>query len=243
MQSRADFSALLPSILTTILVISPLLLPALWRLFFGRDATPARRLALIVFVLSSAVMLPFALFTLVLFHWNLAAYLLLVPLFAAWIGPRLALAQAAYGALFLIAAIVNFAFVPLTAVFSAPDRFSAHSFGWPEVAEAVRTHLAEFNVDFFAGTSYPLASQLAFARQNPKVTSLYPGTDQFDFWFDAEAHRGQSAIVIADRFNAFSDRYAELFERVTELEPVEIMRFGYRVNTIRIFFAEGFRPD
>lgn len=242
MQSRADFAALLPSILTTIFILSPLLLPAFWRLVFSGDTAPARRLALFVFLLSSAVMLPLSLFTLVLFHWNLAAYLLLVPLFAAWIGPRLALAQAAYGVIFLIAAIVNFAFVPLTAIFSVPDRFSAHSYGWAEVAEAARPQFAESNVDFYAGTSYPLASQLAFAQRDPSVTSLYPGMDQFDFWFDTEAHRGQSAIVIADRFNSFSERYAERFDKVTELEPVEITRFGYRVNTIRIFFAEGFRP-
>ncbi|MEX0859993.1 MAG: glycosyltransferase family 39 protein [Cucumibacter sp.] len=235
------FGAIGPVLLTTLFVLSPFALPALFRLLFGPDAGPARRLGVIVFLLSSAVTFTLSLYTFVLFHWNLVAYLILLPLAAGWIGRRLAIAQAAYGAVALLAGIVNFAALPLTALMGVPDRFSAHSYGWTEVAAAVEAAEAQTGAAFLAGAAYPLAAQLAFALRNPEVTSLYPSIDEFDFWFDPAAHRGRSAIIVADGFHPLGRGIVSRFETVTELTPVEIGRFGIRINEIRIYFGTGFR--
>lgn len=238
-----NFGAIGPVLLTTLFVLSPFVLPALFRLLFGPDAGPARRLGVIVFLLSSAVTFTLSLFTFVLFHWNLVAYLLLVPLAAGWIGRRLAIAQAVYGAVALLAGIVNFAVVPLGSLFDFSDRFSIHSWGWAEAAAAVQRAEVRSGVQFLAGTAYPLAAQLAFALEDPQVTSLFAGIDEFDFWFDPAAHAGQSAIIVADGFHPLSPNIAARFETVTELPAVAIERFGYRVNHLHLYLGEGFRRD
>jgi hypothetical protein len=100
----------------------------------------------------------------------------------------------------------------------------------------------EHDADFVGVQRFQTASQLAFAMDDPQIAAITPRRSGFDDWFDAEAHRGQSAIVLTDgRDNpAF---WQTQFTGVTKLRTLRIVHAGQPVNTYELFFATEYRPD
>jgi hypothetical protein len=96
--------------------------------------------------------------------------------------------------------------------------------------------------DAFVATSfYTTAAQLGFAIRDADVFALSPRHDQFDFWFDPEAHRGSDAIIVADPYFPI-DHAAAQFQSVTALKEMHILSYGRVIYSPTIYLAKGFIP-
>ena len=226
-----------------VLFLSPFLLVPIGA-FLLRPGSDPGRLARMVFGLSTLAIFSISFFTSTLFHWNLVAYLVALPFLIFHFRWRwLYWAQLAYGTAFLGFALVNYAIVPLTDVQGIRDEASAWVYGWEETAAAVEAARVEHGAGFVATPDYTTASLLGFAMGDSDVTSLSPATDQFDFWFDAAAHAGETAILFDDDWRPLSGAVTARFEEVTLLEEIPVSRLGKPLDRHRIYLAKGFRSD
>ncbi|HEX7900724.1 MAG TPA: glycosyltransferase family 39 protein [Planctomycetota bacterium] len=164
-------------------------------------------------------------------HWAAPAYVTLVALAAAtsWRRPLVWTARAA--AVALVLAIVVLPFLPRERVT-----------GWERLAAEV----GKRRPDFVIGREYHLASQLGYhLRPLPAVefTALGEPSKAFPHWWDGEAFRGKSAVVVSDRKHAARDRalVEARFERVGPDEEVRVRRFG-EVEDFVLLRAVGYRP-
>ena len=66
--------------------------------------------------------------------------------------------------------------------------------------------------------------------------------DGYDDWFDAEAHRGQDAIIVADYWRQLDPAVAAQFRSVEPVRLFDITRFGKVLDHITIYVARDFAP-
>ena len=66
--------------------------------------------------------------------------------------------------------------------------------------------------------------------------------DEFDYWFDPAAHRGQAAIVVADHWRPLTPAISAEFQSLQLLAAVPITRFGYALGSESIYLGKGFDP-
>ena len=71
------------------------------------------------------------------------------------------------------------------------------------------------------------------------VTALSSRHDQYDFWFDPVAHRGQDALIVSDRLLGTGD-IAKQFDELIELESVPYSRFGVSIYEPTIYLGRNF---
>ena len=228
-------------LLGALAVLSPFLLWAMARFAMARgDGQSYPR---VLFWLSSLGFLLAALVTNILIHWNVIAYVAALAFLAPFLRNRILVwGQLAYGALAVLVAFVNFSVLPVTALAGRADQTSAWSYGWDAVAAEILAQQARAPADFIAATDYVLASPLAFALHDAAVTSLSPRREAYDDWFDAGAHRGQSALLVADRWRPLRDRLRAQFDTVDQIAEVPVTRFGRLVDTYTLYRATGFHP-
>jgi 4-amino-4-deoxy-L-arabinose transferase-like glycosyltransferase len=242
---KASFDGLIPFVLSIVIFLSPILLWVIGRfLFVRRDPPAAIGLARTAFTISSVVILLVSMTTLVLFHWNLVAYAAVLPYLAIYLKPRWLLpVQAIYGAVFAVAAFVNYAVTPLTPVSAWHDEATAWSYGWAPTVAAVEAARTANAVGFVAAADYTTASLLGFHMHDRDVVSLSTRTDEYDFWFDPAAHKGQDAILFGDTWRPLTPAVAALFESVTELQALPVVVGTTEVDVHHIYLARGFQPD
>ena len=197
------------------LFVSPFLFWPIARFVMARrDSVPGLGFARIAFVISSLGIVAVAFTTLMLFHWNLVAYAAMLPFLACFMRPRWLLpAQAAYGVLFAGLAFVNYAITPLTAVRDWRDEATAWSYGWAPTA-AARRAAAEASMRSASSprptTPPPRCSALPCTTATWSASRRAP--TQFDYWFDAEAHAGEDAILFGDRWRPLPKSLIAQFE-------------------------------
>lgn len=242
-----DLSGLTGYLLTILVFVSPFLLWPVVRFLRSRGRpegeSPAIGLARMVVVVSTLTWLVASLFTNILFHWNLVAYLAFAPFVWAYMPARWVLsAHCAYAAIAALLAMVNYCIIPILALISQADQTSGWSWGWQDVAVRVRAEQQAHGAGFIAASDYALAAPLAFSLQDRDVTSLDPDRDQFDFWFDAKGLAGADAIIVVDRWRPLRTAARAQFTNVTELGQVEVSRFGIPVTNYTIFLGQGFIP-
>ena len=237
-----SFSGTIGYLLGVVLMLSPFLLWPVFRFAFARrDGTGLARVA---FWVSTIAFLAASIFTNILIHWNVIAYTAALPFLLTFLRSRILLVgHMLFGVLIVAFVLFNYNIVPVLALFNPNgDRTSAWSHGWSEVAAAVEAAKQGREVGFIAGTSYETASPLGFALGDPEVTSLAARTDAYDFWFDAEAHRGQSALIVADRWQWLTSSIRERFATVEQVGTVSIVREGRPVDDYGIYYATGYTP-
>jgi hypothetical protein len=162
-----------------------------------------------VFWASTGILLLLALLSTALYYWNIAAYLLMVPLlpgfflrqsgtsdesesvtgakqleYKVFSTPRLFWSGQAYGLLFALLLGIHYGVLPISAFFSADgDPDSRMLYGWQEVATAVTTAKTDFSqVPILITTDYRSASALAYELNDSSVMAVSDRIDQFDFW-------------------------------------------------------------
>lgn len=221
--------------LGAIAVLSPFILIPMARFLLARN--DGHRFAKLVFWLSTLGFLAASLWTNILIHWNVLAYVAVLPFLAPYFRARwLIAAQVAYGVLSIGFASVNYAVVPITAMTSHTDQTSGWSYGWDEVAAAVREIRARETIDVIAATDYALASALGFALADPDVVSVSARRDAYDDWFSLSEHKGQTLLIVADQWRPLD---ASQFAKVEPIQTVAITRFGRAIDTYTLYRAVG----
>lgn len=117
------------------------------------------------------------------------------------------------------------------------------SYGWEEVIPEVEKALAERKIGFVATPWYASAGALAFALRDRDVTSLFPGRDAFDDWFDPAAHVGQNALIVADRKRGLTEAISSQFKSVRRIKRLNIVINGYVVERYSIYIAREYAPS
>jgi 4-amino-4-deoxy-L-arabinose transferase-like glycosyltransferase len=225
-----------------LLVLSPFLLWPLARFALARgDGNGLPRL---IFWVSTLCLLAASLFTDILIHWNLIAYLAALPFLAPWLRSRI-LAAGHFTFAGLIAAIItmNYTVMPLISFFGRTDQSTALSYGWEDVIPEIEKLRAANDIGFIATPWYASASALAYAMRDPDVVSIAPRREAFDDWFDAAAHVGETAILLGDRRVPVTDAVKALFQSVELAKDVEIRRNGYLIERYSLYIARAYAPS
>lgn len=220
-------------------VLSPML--AVMMVRFASARGDGHGFPRLVFWFSTMAFLAASLFTNILIHWNAVAYIVVLPFLWPLLRARwLLMLQLVYGAIAIGAAGFNFAITPISSLYTAADQASSWSYGWDEVATKIGEIRQSQPVGFVAASDYALASPLAFAMHDANVTSLSPRREEYDYWFDPQAHRGQNALIVADRWRPLNvDGH---FASVTQLEQVDVTRLGRVTSRYRIYLGTGYMP-
>jgi hypothetical protein len=228
-----------------LLPLGPFMLVGVALLAFAKPAalfaSVQRSLALCLFVVSTLSVAAASLFTDVLLHWNMIAYVAAATVAGAALGSPL-LRWPHFALTLYLAAVFtwNYSVAPVRApLFTDPS--TGANYGWPEIADAVRAAQADHPDAFLAATRYTYAAQLAFQLRDPAVTAFNPLPSQYDLWWDAAAHRGRDAIIVADREFTI-DFAAQQFHEVRRITRVPVVRQGSRVWQFEIYLARAYDP-
>ena len=235
---------ILEFLLLAVIFVSPFLIAAIVGLIRRPLGTPfgdrARALALCVFVASSLVMLFLSMFIEIYFYWNIVADALLMPLLAGWIRRRWVLwMHVGYGLTFACLLSFNNAIIPFGNLNGGYDWTASSTYNWPEIADHVKAQMEAHPVGFVAVTRYTTAAQLGFAMGDPDVTALASRRDQYDFWFDPAAHKGEDALIVSDPRRGLGEVKGQ-FDEIVELETVPFSRFGINIYSPTIYLGKNF---
>ena len=224
---RLNWRGLLSFVLTTLVFMSPVLFLSLVRLpwVIRRAAPDTRRvigLSGAVFAASSLGWAAISLVMTVFFHWNIVAYAALAPIALLLLGRQIGLLlHVTFGLFFITAATLNYTMLP-QGLFGLKDPGAPANYGWPEIAAVVTELEASHPGAFLAATRYTYAAQLGFQLRRSDVMAFNPLRSENDYWWDADAHKGADALIIADR--AFKIANAEAhFTAVEKLATVEAL--------------------
>jgi len=226
-------------------MLSPFMIPVIVGLFVRRSASPfegvGKTIAIWAFWLSSLTFLYIANYSWVLWWWNIAAFVLVLPFAGKHINRILLALHAVWGLLLNTVLVLSFTIAPVTTAAGLPQIMEADTvFGWEAIVAAVREAEAQYRPDFLATNRYQSASQLGFALDDPDVTAISKRPDQFDYWFDSSAHQGQNAVLLVDNTDD-TESYRLAFETVTKIRDIDIERFGRPVKHYQLYFGEGYR--
>ena len=240
----ASIDGLIPFLLGVLIFIGPFLLwPIVQFALARKDTIAGVGFARTTFFVSTAAIVALAFLTLTLFHWNLVAYVAVLPFLALYMRPRwLIPLQALWGIAFAVAVFVNYAIVPVTNVSGWKDEATAWSYDWSAVAGVVAQARDTYDASFVAAADYTTASLLAFALKDRDVVSLDPALEQFDFWFDPKAHAGEDAILYADRWRPLTKAIERKFASIEQIASVGVEAQGRDVYHQQVYFAQGYKP-
>lgn len=224
-----------------VLMLSPFLLWPLGQFLLSRgDGNGLPRL---VFWFSTLGFLAASLFTDILVHWNVIAYVAVLPYLAPWLRSRIVVVgHFVFAGLIALAIAVNFTAMPLVATYTYTDQSTSLSYGWEEVIPQIEAIRAANDIGFIATPWYATSSALAFAMRDPDITTLNSRRDAFDDWFDPAAHAGEDAILVADRKRPVGDEIKAMFASVELVERVDYRRYGYVVERYSIYIARAYAP-
>ena len=241
---RASYDGILGFAFGVLILISPFLFWPIVKFVAGREAVPGTWFARVTFVLSSLVILAVCLVTLVLPHWNLVAYLVLLPFLPRLMRPYwLIIGQTIWGLFYVVATIVNYGFLPISDVEQWRDEGTGWSYGWGPIAAAVEQAKTQHRIGFVAAPDYTTASLLGFYTHDAAVTSLSAARDEFDYWFDPEAHAGEDALLFDDNWRPMSSDITSHFTSVTPLVTLPVVVGGKELDVHRLYFASGYKPN
>jgi len=224
--------------------VSPFLVPAIIGMIRRPLGSPfadrARSLAICVFVASSLVMLFLSMFIEIYFYWNIVADVLLMPLVIGWMRRRWVFwLHMVYGLIFACLLSFNNSIIPFGNLNGGLDWTASSTYNWPETAAHVEALRKQHAVGFVAATRYTTAAQLGFAMHDADVTALSARHDQYDFWFDPVAHKGEDALIVTDPQLGTRDIDGQ-FDELIELEQVPYFRFGILVYRPIIYLGRNF---
>jgi len=244
---RPRFGQMLDYLATMALLMSPVLFLSLFRIPFLKprsdDESRALGLSTSVYLASTLGWAAIALYVYVYFHWNIVAYAALAPIAYRLIGGRLPLlAHVAFGLVLITVSMLNYTVTPIK-LLGFGDTGAAASHGWPELAVRVEAQQQAHPGSFLGAARYTYAAQLGFVLRDPDVAAFNPVRSQNDYWWDAVAHAGRDAIIVADR-NFSIDEARKRFASVEKLETVPVLdRFGTRIWRFEIWLGRDFTPE
>ena len=239
-----SIDGIVPLLLGILILVGPfLILPIVWFAFSRKNPVPGIGFARTTFFVSTIVIVSLSFVTAILFHWNLVAYAAMLPFLALYMRPRwLIPLHTLWGAALAVAFFVNYAIVPITNLSGWKDEATAWSYDWTAIAQKVEAARTTYDAGFVAGVDYTTTSLLAFALKDKNVVSLDPAREQYDFWFDAKAHKGEDAIIYADRWRPITPRIERRFKSIEQIGSNVVSAGGRDIYRQRIYLAKGYKP-
>lgn len=228
---------------TSVIWVSPVMIVALWRFVAGKGLvrTPFEPAGRFVLVLSTAAFAALCVSNTVLHYWNLAAYLFFLPVAVFYLKSRTEfMIHALYGIAMGVFIVVMQGIYPSYKANGEDVRDNDITFGWSEIARIVETEEARLKPGMVLTTDYRTASLLSFETGRSDIAEIAPRRDQFDFWFEPAAHKGETALVLVDDALPEDDLVAQVFKRVTPVRSFTIRRFGMAIHTYRLVLAEDY---
>ncbi|QKV17140.1 ArnT family glycosyltransferase [Oricola thermophila] len=228
---------------SSLLMLSPVMAVGLARFVTGGGLirTSFESVGRAVFTVSTLITIALCLSNTVLHYWNLPAYLFLLPAAVFYLRSRMEFTlHALYGILMAIWFVGMHAIYPVYKVNGGDLRDNDISFGLDEIAAIVEEEEARLGADMVMTTDYRTASLLSFAAKRLDIEKIGRRRDQFDFWFDPSAHKGQNALVLVDDYLPEQELVTEVFEKVTPIREFTIRRHGLDIHTYRLVWAENY---
>ena len=226
--------------------ISPVLFLSLFRLPFLKPKSPnesrALGLAGMTFLVSSLCWALIAVYVFVFFHWNIVAYAGLAPIAYRLLGKYVAWLHIAFGLLIITPGLMSYTLTPMN-LLGYRDVGAAASYGWPEIAARVAAQEQAHPGAFVAASRYNYAAQLGFWLHSSDVAAFNALPSQNDFWWNAAAHQGQDALILADHTpGATIDGARPHFATLDKLEDITVNdRLGHPVWTFELWLAKDYR--
>ena len=232
-----DFLSTMP------LSMSPVLFLAAFRLPFLKPRSPAEGRAIGIasatYFSSLVIWAAIATYMVVYVHWNIVGYAALVPVAYRLIGGRIVFfLHVAFGLVIVSYALLSYTATPLK-IGNFTDRGAAANYDWPVLAQHVATQQQKYDGSFLGATRYTYAAQLGFQLHNLDVAAFNPVRSQNDYWWDAAAHVGRDAIIVADATFPIADAQKQ-FRSVKKLETLKVVRFGKTIWTFEIWLGKDF---
>ncbi|HEX4298924.1 MAG TPA: glycosyltransferase family 39 protein [Devosia sp.] len=222
-----------------VLAMSPVLFAALFRIPWLKRRNPAEAraisLSITIFVVGTLCWAVLSAYVVVFFHWNIVAYAALAPIAYRLLGRYGSWAHIAIGAFVLTGFVATYAIAPIRLF----DPAARANYGWPQVAHEVQAAQQSHPGAFLAGTRYTYAAQLGFQLHRTDVTAFNPLPSENDYWWDAAAHRGQDALIVADRTFPIANARPS-FASLEKLEDVPVTVGGNTVWTFEIWLGKDY---
>lgn len=192
-----------------------------------------------IFLVSTLFWAVLAPFVAVYLHWNIVAYVALVPVLYLLLGRRILFwLHVAFGSLIGALALLSYILTPLSLLgLEDPSAGAAH--GWPEFGAAVEAQEAAHPGAFLAATRYTYAAQLGFVLHDADIATFNPVPSQYDLWWTAADHIGQDAVIVADHAFPIGNA-APHFASVEKLADVPVVAFGKTIWTFQIWLGKDF---
>ncbi|MEL7316141.1 MAG: glycosyltransferase family 39 protein [Cyanobacteria bacterium J06559_3] len=246
-------------LLLSILIFGPIHTGVLVKAFFQEPATyfgtTYRRVAFVVFGVSTACLALLSFKAPVLYYWNILAYPLVFPVMAGiFLNPyrsadlmhrRWLQGAAGLGLVVATLLVVHYTFVPLSALAGETgDEDTRMLYGWSQIAERVQQEAATFSQSpLLLTTDYRSAAALAYVLQNASILSISGRIDQFDFWYEAADLDGKDAVLIGDSWHPICPTHLAMFDRTDPAETIEVRRFGVFIKQYTLVRGYGFQAN
>lgn len=202
-----------------------------------------QKLAKNIFLCSSLTFLFFSTFSVVLYYWNILAYLLLLPLVVVFLQeqkPKILLFTLCYAAFINSCILIHFAFLPLNSFLSnVEDKDGAFHYGWQKIDETITQNLDTIpqKVQLFT-TSYRTASLLAYQLNRKDIYSYSERFDQFDYWTKNRKYESKVALILADDNETINPEMEDVVENISVIDTIVIEKMGYPIKNYFLYKGE-----
>lgn len=196
------------------------------------------QLAWAIFLTSTTSFFVLALFSNVLYYWNILGLFFIAPLgIEQLIQRKMTWIHVLYSYVIVIGMLFHFGVVPLTSIFGGSDRDSVYHYGWPQIAKQIQQHRKHSSIPVI-GSSYRNASLLAFALKEPSVYSISERFDQFDYWIKERPLPKGEVLILSDDRSPITTSITAQFQQLIPLDTIKINAFDYPVKTYYLHRAK-----
>lgn len=202
-----------------------------------------QKLAKNIFLCSSLTFLFLSTFSVVLYYWNILAYLLLLPLVVVFLQeqkPKILVFTLGYGAFINVCIVIHFAILPLNSFLSnVEDKDGAFHYGWEKIDQTITQTLDTIpqKVQLFT-TSYRTAGLLAFQLNRKDIYSYSERFDQFDYWTNGRKYNSKVALILTDDNETINPELEEVVANISVIDTIAIEKLGYPIKKYYLYKGE-----
>lgn len=199
-----------------------------------------QKLAKNIFLCSSLTFLFLSTFSVVLYYWNILAYLLLLPLVAVYLQeqkPKTLLFTLGYAAFINTCIVIHFAILPLNSFLSnVQDKDGAFHYGWEKIDQTINQTMSKIpeEMQLFT-TSYRTAGLLAFQLNRKDVFSYSERFDQFDYWTKDRKYKSNFALILTDDDETINPELLEIVSNITLVNTITIEKMGCTIKKYYLY--------
>jgi hypothetical protein len=202
-----------------------------------------QKLAKNIFLCSSLTFLFLSTFSVVLYYWNILAYLLLLPLVVVFLQeqkPKILLFTLGYAAFLNACIVIHFGVLPLNSFLSdVQDKDGAFHYGWEKIDKTITQTIDTIpqKVQLFT-TSYRTAGLLAFQLNRKDVFSYSERFDQFDYWTKDRKYNSKVAVILADDDESINPELEEIVSNIKVIDTITIEKLRYPIKKYYLYKGE-----